>query len=232
MVALECNNVNMRQADGGKQDGRTRNAQINRERVYAAAIKVFASRGYDAATMDEIAAEAGVVRRTAFNHFPAKSDIATEWAVRVGEAVFALVRDVDHIASAADRVRAYFHELALRAERDWDETRQMTTGLLRGHGVPAHRSQLSAELRDWLLASQRERPDNEPAPSADPALTVDVLYDVFQGAVVRRLSQEAPPHGALTAEVDAAIALVLAGFASGAGYPGASGVQPDNNLLD
>jgi len=218
MVALACNNVNMRQAEGEKQDGRTRNAQANRERVYAAAIKVFASRGYDAATMDEIAAEAGVARRTAFNHFPAKSDIATEWAVRVGESVFALVRGVDRITSAADRVRAYFHELALRAERDWDETRQMTTGLLRGHGVPPHRSRLSVELRDWLRDCLQERTGDGPTPSADPALTVDVLYDVFQGAVVRRLSQEAVPYGALTAEVDAAIALVLAGFASDAGH--------------
>ncbi|MEV7892202.1 TetR/AcrR family transcriptional regulator [Streptomyces sp. NPDC002817] len=204
----------MTQSDGGKQDGRTRNAQANRERVYAAAIKVFASRGYDAATMDEIAAEAGVSRRTAFNHFPAKADIATEWAVRGGESVFALVRDVDRTASAADRVRAYFHELALAAERDWDETRQMTTGLLRGHGVPPHRSQLSAELRDWLRDCLRERPGNGPTPSADPALAVDVLYDVFQGALMRRLPQETAPHGAFTAEVDAAIALVLAGFAS------------------
>lgn len=218
MVARECNNVHMRQTEGETQDGRTRNAQANRERVYAAAIKVFASRGYDAATMDEIAAEAGVARRTAFNHFPAKSDIATEWAVRGGESVFALVRDVDRITSAADRVRAYFHELALMAERDWDETRQMTTGLLRGHGVSPHRSRLSVELRDWLRDCLRERPDNGPTPSADPALTVDVLYDVFQGALMRRLSQEAAPHGAFTAEVDAAIALVLAGFASDAGH--------------
>ncbi|WP_149828729.1 hypothetical protein [Streptomyces tailanensis] len=88
----------------------------------------------------------------------------------------------------------------------------MTTGLLRGHGVPPHRSRLSVELRDCL----RERPDNGPTSSADPALTVDVLYDVFQGALMRWLPQEAAPHGAFTAEVDAAIALVLAGFASDA----------------
>ena len=92
------------------------------------------------------------------------------------------------------------------------------TGLLRGHGVPPHRSRLSVELRDWLRDCLRERPGDGPTPSADPALTVDVLYDVFQGAVMRRLSQEAAPHGAFTAEVDAAIALVLAGFASDAGH--------------
>lgn len=218
MVAWECNNVQMRQTEGEKQDGRTRNAQANRERVYTAAIKVFAARGYDAATMDEIAAEAGVSRRTAFNHFPAKSDIATEWAVRGGESAFALVRDVDRITSAADRVRAYFHELALTAELNWDETRQMTTGLLRGYGVSPHRSQLSAELRDWLRDCLQEQPGNTPTPSADPALAVDVLYDVFQGAVMRWLPQEAAPHGMFTAEVDTAIALVLAGFASDADH--------------
>ncbi|MDX3130060.1 TetR/AcrR family transcriptional regulator [Streptomyces europaeiscabiei] len=208
----------MRQTEGEKQDGRTRNAQANRDRVYTAAIKVFAARGYDAATMDEIAAQAGVSRRTAFNHFPAKSDIATEWAVRGGESAFALVRDVDRITSAADRVRAYFHELALTAELNWDETRQMTTGLLRGYGVSPHRSQLSPELRDWLRDCLQEQPGNTPTPSADPALAVDVLYDVFQGAVMRWLPQEAAPHGMFTAEVDTAIALVLAGFGSDADH--------------
>jgi hypothetical protein len=149
----------------------------------------------------------------------AKADIAAEWAVRRGEMAFALVRDADRSdRSAADRVRAYFHELALMTERDWDETRQMTTGWLRGYGAPQHRSWLAGEVRDWLRDWLQERPgDGSMEGLPNPALATDVLYDVFQGALLRRLPQQAPAHGEFATETDAAIALVLAGLAGDAG---------------
>ncbi|MFJ5305223.1 TetR/AcrR family transcriptional regulator [Streptomyces sp. NPDC088350] len=209
----------MGQTGDAREDGRTRNGRATRERVYEAAIKVFVSRGFDSATMDEIAAQAGVARRTAFNHFPAKTDIAAEWAVRRGEMAFALVRTADRSdGSAADRVRAYFHELALMTERDWDETRQMTTGWLRGYGVPHHRSWLAGELRDWVRDWLQEPPsDGFTEGLPDPALATDVLYDVFQGALLRRLPQPKLAHGEFSTEADAAIGLVLAGMAGMAG---------------
>jgi AcrR family transcriptional regulator len=212
-----------------KEDGRTRNGRATRERVYEAAITVFASRGYDSATMDEIAAEAGVARRTAFNHFPAKADIASAWAVRRGERAFALAQEADRSGRhVTDRVAAYFHELALMTERDWDETRQMTTGWLRGFGVPHHRPWLAGELRDWLrewlsdppaggVTAAGADPDEASAAGADPGLATDVLYDVFQGVLLRWLPQQAFRPGEFTAEADAAVAVVLAGLAAGAG---------------
>ncbi|MFG2526183.1 hypothetical protein [Streptomyces sp. NPDC048527] len=48
-------------------------------------------------------------------------------------------------------------------------------------------------------------------------MATDVLYDVFQGALLRRLPQQAPAHGGFATETDAAIALVLAGLAGDAG---------------
>jgi AcrR family transcriptional regulator len=187
-------------------DGRARNARATRERLYAAAISVFVARGYDRATMDEIAAAAGVARRTAFNHFPAKTDIATEWALRRGQEAFAaLLEHADDRQNAGEQVRSYFHQLAVTTERDWEETRQLTTGWLRG--VPNHRSQLAEELRGRLQ-------EDGSLGTTDRALAVNLFFDVFQGALLRWLPQRTPASGEFTAETDAAIAVVLAGLRS------------------
>ncbi|GAA5192286.1 hypothetical protein GCM10023322_51560 [Rugosimonospora acidiphila] len=182
--------------------------------MFQAAIKVFVTRGYDNATMNEIAAEAGVARRTAFNQFAAKSDIAVEWAIRRGAHAFALTRQADRpTRSVPDRIRAYFHELAVMTEHDWEETRQLTTGWLRGYGSPNHRSWLSEELRNWLCEWLHGQPDDRlPQGATDPGLATDVLYDVYQGVLIRWMPQQSPGPGRFTAEVDAAIALVLAGL--------------------
>jgi AcrR family transcriptional regulator len=175
---------------------------------------MFVARGYDNATMEEIATEAGVTRRTAFNHFAAKGDIAVEWAVRRGEAASVIAREADRSAQRVpDRLRGYFHALAVMTERDWQETRQLTTGLLRGYGTPNHRSWVAGEPGAWIA----EWLDNgsgqgSPYEAADPALITDVLYDVFQGVLLRWLPRPAPPQGRFTVEVDAVMDLVLTGF--------------------
>ncbi|SHN16471.1 TetR/AcrR family transcriptional regulator [Cryptosporangium aurantiacum] len=44
-------------------------------RVCRVATELFDARGYDAITMNEVAAAAGISRRALFNHFPSKSDL-------------------------------------------------------------------------------------------------------------------------------------------------------------
>ncbi|HEY6495391.1 MAG TPA: TetR/AcrR family transcriptional regulator [Trebonia sp.] len=214
----------MGQAEAGGAHGRELRRAETHERVFLAAVLVLTDRGYDGATMEEIAAAAGVARRTAFYHFPAKSDIATEWAVRRGEQAFEATRLVGPPSgSGPDRVLAYFHELAVMTERDWEETRQLTTGWLRGYGTPGHRPLLSAELRDRLGEWLRSEPAGpETAPVRDPALAAEILYDVFRGALLRWLPRPGPPDGRFTAEADAAVTLVLAGLGCRPATRGAS----------
>ncbi|GAB2589188.1 TetR family transcriptional regulator [Streptomyces capparidis] len=57
-------------------NGRRQSAQRHRVRqdLAAAAMRLFASRGYEATTVDEIAQAAGVARRTFFRHFKSKEE--------------------------------------------------------------------------------------------------------------------------------------------------------------
>jgi mycofactocin system transcriptional regulator len=48
----------------------------NREEIEAVALELFAARGFEATTVDDIAAAVGVGRRTLFRYFESKNDIA------------------------------------------------------------------------------------------------------------------------------------------------------------
>lgn len=64
-------------ADGGESAGSRRAAAQRlsmRRKLAAAAMELFATQGYEATTVDEIAARAGVARRTFFRHFRSKEE--------------------------------------------------------------------------------------------------------------------------------------------------------------
>lgn len=56
-------------------DRRSRKSQATQQTILSAAKKLFAKRGFDAVTVEDIAAAADVGRVTVFNHFPHKEDI-------------------------------------------------------------------------------------------------------------------------------------------------------------
>lgn len=60
-------------APAATQPGRKR--VTSRAELEEAAFGLFAARGFDATTVDEIAASAGIGRRTFFRYFPSKNDI-------------------------------------------------------------------------------------------------------------------------------------------------------------
>ena len=92
---------------------REQNRDAQRERILDAARSLFASRGFEAVTMGEVAEQAGVVRATVFNHFGSKGALVeaiTEgvfdyWARHARER--ARRRDDLHADARARAVRAH-----------------------------------------------------------------------------------------------------------------------------
>src|SRR5436190_23239397 len=68
---IECNTM----ATNGQAGLRERKKQRTRDLIAQTARRLFNERGFEAVTVDDVAREAEVSRKTVFNYFPTKEDL-------------------------------------------------------------------------------------------------------------------------------------------------------------
>ena len=188
----------------------TRSTEM-RSRLYAAAAELFVEQGYENTTMADIAARAGASRRTAFNHFPSKSDIPMLWTrqmadVAVGTALQAGSPD------GVDQIRSYFRLLSDMVESTADLSRQMMVGWVAATGPIRYESQLLADIAPLLSSEQGH---GRIAVDVDADTAARTLSDIFMGAVLRWVHR-GDPGPSLADAVEAGTDLVLAALRSDA----------------
>ena len=77
---------------------RTETEAERREQILTAARKVFREKGYDATTVADIVAEAGVAQGTFYLYFPSKKDAVISLAVRVLDELARLIPSALQVA--------------------------------------------------------------------------------------------------------------------------------------
>ena len=114
---------------------RDRKKAATRDRIYDCAVRLFASRGYDATSMDEIGECADVARATVFNYFARKEDILNEWVSRrrAGSAEILAAAQREGIDTPG-RLRVALTRLAHYNADDAAEGRAMIRAWLRAGG--------------------------------------------------------------------------------------------------
>lgn len=69
------------------------------------AMRLLSTQGFDTTTVDEIAASAGISRRTLFRYFPTKADIVTAWAQNMTDVLTASVESCPADFTPQDIIR-------------------------------------------------------------------------------------------------------------------------------
>jgi AcrR family transcriptional regulator len=132
------------------------------------AVQLFLERGYERTTVEDIAAAAGMSRRSFFRYFPSKEDVVFGEAGDVAERVAEAIRDRPAGEAAWACLRAVL--------REWQDATHAAQPDLRTlqliEEAPALRARLHAErdrMRELIGAALRERPGGGVDPP-DPVL--------------------------------------------------------------
>jgi AcrR family transcriptional regulator len=94
---------------------RERKRQQTRERLTRAAMALFLERGFEATTLDDIAAAADISRRSFFHYFASKEDVVFAWHEEITSALIAAVaarpRDESMLAAAENAISAMARQI-------------------------------------------------------------------------------------------------------------------------
>jgi AcrR family transcriptional regulator len=122
------------------------------------AFELFAAKGYDDTTVEEVAAAAGVSRRTLFNYFRNKEDLALSGLSEQGELIAARFAERPADEDPWASLRAAFHVVA-EIETTAERRLEMTTLLFGNESLRAGHAEKQARWQDLL------------APLIEPRLT-------------------------------------------------------------
>lgn len=189
--------------ESGRMAGR-REAQraAMRNRLLEAALELFGAQGYEATTIDEIAARADVARQTVLNHYPHKRDFVAEWGRRRRDQLIP-VPD----GSAREQLHGYFDALADINERERDLT-AMIYLTYNPSEIGMHQRPIPQATVATIRAGQAT---GELNPQANPTLAAQVVAAIYFDTLSRWLTSE--PAFDLRAVLHAQLDLVLGGLA-------------------
>ena len=197
---------------------RDRNRLAQRERILDAARALFASRGFEAVTMSEVAAEAGVVRATVFNHFGSKRALVDAITEGVLEAFCTLLDNAlaDERTSTPGLVRALFDHMAAGIEQlhgfyrgVFREIMKLQVGLEEG-GLAERANERAVERLTRLLVRGQQRGDVSPGFAAEDL--VGAFMSLANGTITRWLYE--PAEGSLRERMRSAAEIWLGAVAA------------------
>jgi AcrR family transcriptional regulator len=125
---------------------RARKRQQTRERLTKVAMELFLARGFEATTLDDIAAAADISRRSFFHYFASKEDVVLAWQDGSTEALVATIA-----ARPADEPMLTAAENALLSMAERLESSDAMAMARLKHGTPALRA------RDHIKYEKMER---------------------------------------------------------------------------
>jgi AcrR family transcriptional regulator len=169
-------------------DRRTRKRLATRQSISDTATCLFLERGFDAVTIDDIAAAADVGRMTVFNHFPRKENMFFDREEEIQTLAFEAVRKRRHGLSPIEATRKLAHDLVsqnhefvmLSEDKSWFIKTAMASEALKAR---------AREMRDdftralaSVLADTSNQPPGDPNAHLAAGLIVSTWTVAFREA--------------------------------------------------
>jgi AcrR family transcriptional regulator len=190
---------------------RERKKLATRDRIFECAVALFASRGYEATTMEEIGDCADVARATVFNYFSRKEDLVDEWFVRRGGELAEILAEAEReTTDTRHRLRRALRVVASFYEEDPTTGRAiMRASLSSGGPLRAYTSASPDRFADTLRLGQQR---GDISSDVDPVRAGLLIFDGYLGVVYRWVADEDGEY-ALEENLVAMLDLILAGIA-------------------
>lgn len=197
---------------------RERKKQQMRKAISDAATALFAARGFDEVTIDEVAAAADVSKKTVFNYFACKEDLFFDEADAAEARLIAAVRGRDRgesVLAAVRRNSVAAIERMCSGEQPWIET--MARLVAASPSLQAREAEIydriAHNLADVIRQETRAR-DHDSRPYAAALAILGVQRAVVETARGRVLAGETGPALArsLRRELERAYALLEGGL--------------------
>ena len=204
-------------ADGSDIGRRERKRQQTLDHLTQTAWRLFEALGYEAVTMEQIAAQADVSKGTLYNHFPVKEALlAQRFHGELAASLIELWPTLKALPTLAARLTRLLH-----ASAHWSESHRAYLGpylryrfaTMQAGAHHDERHPRSGLHRVFAALIQDAQASSQARADMAPELLAHHLQFLYLGALLRWLDQ---PGASLKQEFDAAIALFVHGVAGNA----------------
>jgi AcrR family transcriptional regulator len=173
-------------------DWRQRKKAATRDRIRASALRLFREQGYDATTVEQIAAAAGVSHMTFFRYFPAKEDVALSDSY--DPLIAALVEQTPATWPLIQRIRtALLQGLGQVYDTDRDTLLAQNRLIV---STPALRERLWADqmITQQLILQALGEGQHDPQPSLKTRVTVAACLAAATTAILAWVENDGTPE--------------------------------------
>ncbi|QTT73567.1 TetR family transcriptional regulator [Streptomyces mobaraensis NBRC 13819 = DSM 40847] len=164
-----------------------RKRRLVSDELSEAALQLLAAKGFDAVTVDEIGAAAGVSKRTFFRYFASKEDVVVRFLADMGTGIHAelTARPADEPPSTALRHAVWVPVAACAGHSE--RALRVVQLILRTPALLARFLERQAEWREHLAAELGRRHGLDPESDLYPRMAAGMALTAFD-AVLRRWS--------------------------------------------
>ncbi|WP_432985347.1 TetR family transcriptional regulator [Dactylosporangium sp. CA-233914] len=162
-----------------------RKRQLVRDELAEAALKLVAFQGFDETTIDQMAAAAGVSRRTFFRYFQSKEDVIIEFLSDLGRKLSAALRSRPEPERPDQALRQALRVFTDKFSEHPQKSRRLARVTVETPALLARYLERQVAWKQTMTQELARRMASDPATDLRPSVLVAVAFAAFDTALIR-----------------------------------------------